>query len=502
MLRLSLLPTLSIFVILSSQAAMLTVPGNYATIQAAINAATDGDEIVVAPGTYTQTLNLGHKNIILRSTNPLDPDVVGGTILDRNQRPMITLGGSTPLGCELAGFTVRRGTIALDGSVNLHHNVIRDVVFPSVIGQPTYLVTGGGGWIHDNVIENNQVVTTPFMTLAGGISSFSGLVESNVLRNNLLNSGLITGASGTVRGNVIINNAGNALHFCGGIIENNRILHNTGVGMRGSSSIFTVVRNNVMAYNVPPVTANMNFQGRSVSIFFEIDNLPAEFQNNTLEGAVYTGYGNQPLVFKNNIIWGYDPALVPTFGRPKQLVNCLVVNSTDAGSFRFVAPDQDDFQLQADSPAIDAGAAIAGLNRDIDGHPRPTGAGFDIGAYEYVTPVPPSDPPRWFAPRVVAVPANTGPYPDLVRLADHISDDLTAPQDMQYSLVSQTRPDVAVVDVSPAGVLSLTVQPNKVGVSRVVVRARDESQAEADLAIEVIVVGPTTVSRQGWESLR
>ncbi len=45
-----------------------TVPGNFSTIQAAINAASSGDTILVGPGTYTQSLEFGGKNITLEST--------------------------------------------------------------------------------------------------------------------------------------------------------------------------------------------------------------------------------------------------------------------------------------------------------------------------------------------------------------------------------------------------------------------------------------------------
>ena len=36
----------------SAQADIINVPGDHASIQAAINAAVNGDEIIVAPGTY------------------------------------------------------------------------------------------------------------------------------------------------------------------------------------------------------------------------------------------------------------------------------------------------------------------------------------------------------------------------------------------------------------------------------------------------------------------
>jgi len=48
----------------------------------------------------------------------------------------------------------------------------------------------------------------------------------------------------------------------------------------------------------------------------------------------------------------------------------------------FVDADAEDFRLQAASPAVDAGSPEAAPAQDLDGIPRPQGAGFDIGAYE------------------------------------------------------------------------------------------------------------------------
>ncbi len=42
-----------------------------------------------------------------------------------------------------------------------------------------------------------------------------------------------------------------------------------------------------------------------------------------------------------------------------------------------------DFRLQAGSSAIDAGTAIPEVSTDSAGTPRPKGAAYDIGAYEY-----------------------------------------------------------------------------------------------------------------------
>lgn len=52
---------------------------------------------------------------------------------------------------------------------------------------------------------------------------------------------------------------------------------------------------------------------------------------------------------------------------------------------QFVDPSNYDFHSQGSSPAIDAGVDI-GLTTDFDGKPRPQGAGYDIGVYEYLFP--------------------------------------------------------------------------------------------------------------------
>jgi hypothetical protein len=50
---------------------------------------------------------------------------------------------------------------------------------------------------------------------------------------------------------------------------------------------------------------------------------------------------------------------------------------------KLAAPSAYDFRLSAGSPAVDAGAAVSGVASDFSGAPRPQGAAFDIGAFEY-----------------------------------------------------------------------------------------------------------------------
>jgi hypothetical protein len=50
---------------------------------------------------------------------------------------------------------------------------------------------------------------------------------------------------------------------------------------------------------------------------------------------------------------------------------------------KFANPAAFDFHLRSDSPAIDAGLALPGVDADYDGRVRPQGGRVDIGAYEH-----------------------------------------------------------------------------------------------------------------------
>ena len=61
-------------------AATIQVPNDYGTIQAGVDAAAPGDEVVIAPGTYTgpgnRDIQFMGKAITVRSEDPEDPQIV------------------------------------------------------------------------------------------------------------------------------------------------------------------------------------------------------------------------------------------------------------------------------------------------------------------------------------------------------------------------------------------------------------------------------------------
>lgn len=90
--------------------------GDFATIQAAIDAAVRGDVIIVHPGSHQENIQFKGKNIALRSTAPDDPEVVGATCIEGSyDGPVVTFAGTEDETCELAGFTIMEG-LAVEGA--------------------------------------------------------------------------------------------------------------------------------------------------------------------------------------------------------------------------------------------------------------------------------------------------------------------------------------------------------------------------------------------------
>ena len=82
-------------------------------------------------------------------------------------------------------------------------------------------------------------------------------------------------------------------------------------------------------------------------------------------------------LFDHNVVYGSPSGIVGSIGGSLTETNNLMnVNPL------LTAPATNDYHLQSGSPAIDAGAAVS-VTEDFDGNPRPLGAAFDIGAYEY-----------------------------------------------------------------------------------------------------------------------
>ncbi len=143
--------------------------------------------------------------------------------------------------------------------------------------------------------------------------------------------------------------------------------------------------------------------------------------NNAAIGIAIASYSTGPIdnaTLSSNTV--YNNGLVDAWGggiviEDKSATNVIIVNNiayqnhargnliTDNGGNSalfnnlvginpiFVNAINHDFHLQSSSPAIDNGSSFNAPNVDFDGNSRPQGAGYDIGAYEFVPPPVPFD---------------------------------------------------------------------------------------------------------------
>jgi parallel beta-helix repeat protein len=139
----------------------LTQNTSYSTIQAAINEARNGDEIVVSPGTYRENISFQGKKITLRSTAPGDPSVVASTIIDgRSAGAVVTFSNGETREAVLAGFTIRNGSSSYGGGIYIFS------ASPNITG---------------NTVQNNSA------GYGGGIAVYhhsSPTITGNVIKGN------------------------------------------------------------------------------------------------------------------------------------------------------------------------------------------------------------------------------------------------------------------------------------------------------------------------------
>ncbi len=406
---------------------ILLVPSEYATIQAAIDAAANGDQVRVAAGTYPETLDFLGKAITVISESGPAATTIDGTPPE--------LAGSSPM--SVIPRTVSRARLD-DGRIEIVVSPSASfgpftgsvVTFATAEGRASVLegftITGGnasfdGGGIRiDNAsptIRGNIITGNLACTGGAGIDvSFgSPLIENNEISNNHQTGcsggqggGIAVGgaASGSteIRGNLI---SGNSFTFAGGIgfnaagsplVIDNRIVGNSasndagGLEMINASNVL-IVQNRFegndsgtdegedLSWLVPsgqpgPRLVNNSFYatGSGPSLLLDGFDVTAEVSNNIVQGAVGAvavecgdfNDPNPPIFSHNNV---YSPSGTPYGGI------CGNPTGTDGNLSSdplFVDPGAGDLHLSAGSPSIDTGDNTVMDLPDVDfeGEPR------------------------------------------------------------------------------------------------------------------------------------
>ncbi|MFC1601926.1 nitrous oxide reductase family maturation protein NosD [Candidatus Sumerlaeota bacterium] len=233
--------------------------GDHVAIQAAIDAAMHGDEIIVSPGTYVENIHFEGKNIVLRSTDPTSPTIVATTIIDGNSSgSVVTFSGAEGTTCVLSGFTITNGDVSgppypqnLGGGIN-GNGTMATIENNTIAGNSAQYgggLNGCNGTIQSNTITNNSA-----SWYGGGFTRCSGTIQNNTITaNSAIWGGGLSSCSGTIQNNTITSNStgsGGGLAACGGTIQSNTITNNSADGGGGGlSSCHGTIQNNTISGN-------------------------------------------------------------------------------------------------------------------------------------------------------------------------------------------------------------------------------------------------------------
>ncbi|MDP2897288.1 MAG: right-handed parallel beta-helix repeat-containing protein [bacterium] len=352
---------------------VISVPDGISSIQKCLCLALPGEEIVVSPGTYLENLVFPGPDVILRSSDPNNPQTIASTILDGGGvGPVVCFVGSETEACVLSGFTIRNGSTADGGGVR-----------GKTWCGPSHAT------IRDNVISGNKTVSD--FGGGGGLAFCDGTIERNTIRANSAEvfGGGIYACHGTIRNNLIgVNSAtfGGGLYECDGVIENNTITGNSAASGGGLYECKGASRNNVVIGN------SARFSGGGLAF------CAGTIQNNTIYGnsseddgaGMYACGGS----ITNCIVWGNKSASgALVFGSAAPIHSCIEGwtgggEGNIAEDPKFVDAESRNYRLLPSSPCIDAGFNspelpefdIAGMHRTMFGGKSLT---VDMGAYEY-----------------------------------------------------------------------------------------------------------------------
>jgi len=165
----------------------LVVPGHYPTIQAAIDAAVDGDTVIVEDGTYAgpgnQGINFNGKAIIVRSENGPENCIIDRQKVGRAFRFKSGEGADS----VIDGFTITNGLTSGSGGAIRCWEGSSPTITNCIIENNTTLMSGGGIYCDDsspkiiNCIMKNNTAND-----GGGISCSGGnpVITNCIIKNN------------------------------------------------------------------------------------------------------------------------------------------------------------------------------------------------------------------------------------------------------------------------------------------------------------------------------
>ena len=366
--------------------------GDYTTIQQGINAAVDGDTVLVADGIYTGANNRGltwngnEKHIVLKSENGFENCIIDCEEEDRG----FTLHDTYQTKADIIdGFTIKNARGTWGGGIeckNASPTIQNNRITSCEAGYNHNYGPGGGillnrsshAIVQNNIIDNN-IASAPDISGGGGIHCCHNddSVEQAIIRNNIIyNNGALQDFNG--------GGGGITVYFSSPLIENNLIYDNYTDWFGGAVHCIhggsPIIRNNIMTGNK---TTHNTPGGGGVSIVGANPTLINNIITNNDDYGICYMYGVLNIEYCN--VWGNIDGEYYNFSPG---TGCI---SQDP---QYVNASDFDFHFQQDSPCIDAGKPdTTGMNLpnyDLEGNLRVVDGNddgeaiIDMGCYEFL----------------------------------------------------------------------------------------------------------------------
>jgi hypothetical protein len=357
----------------------IRVPQDYATIQAAVNAASPGDTVEIAPGIYTENVTVDRSISLVAAAYHQNNPRNNAVILDGAGGVVIRISSGIVPGPTLVGLVIRNGS---DGIFTRSLMTVEHSYFTGNLDS-FQSVPGGGGVVSGNVFAD---ATDDAVDLNGPSKDIT--IEDNVIRGSggdgleirLYDAAIADTAEIVIRGNRILDNAADGIQLIDYFEDTNRIF---------------VIRRNLLRGNGQAAIGLMDNRDtdedyRAASIRERI----LVFHNTFVDND-HGISGGDNLIALNNIFQGHTLAMKNVDANSIASYNIFWSNAVhaqgsiiDAATTLKTDPLLDaSSQLRPGSPAIDAGTAHFGWRGEVVMDQRSAaynGAAPDLGWLEHV----------------------------------------------------------------------------------------------------------------------